>query len=183
MFGNLLKSFTRQVVIIKAHNIPKKFLTISEISTTLLLNYWTRIWKEITQDKKSRAGWTKNQGHWQRRQKRFCPDNFFVLTTFLSRIFFVQTIFLSGQFFCPDNFFVRTIFLSGQKGIYHQVEFCRWSLLEKSDLHHLGVQSMLNSKWRVKKWKGEKTKKVCPHEGTQLVNQKLIMLQFSRHFW
>ena len=63
MFGNLLKSFMRQVVIIKAHNIPKKLLTISEISTTLLLNYCTRIWKEITQDNKSRVGWTKNQGH------------------------------------------------------------------------------------------------------------------------
>ena len=63
MFGNLLKSFMRQAVIIKAHNIPKKLLTISEISTTLLLKYRTRIWKEITQDNESRAGWTKNQGH------------------------------------------------------------------------------------------------------------------------
>ena len=26
---------------------------------------------------------------------------------------------LSGQFLCADNYFVR------QKGIYHQVEFCR----------------------------------------------------------
>ena len=60
MFGNLLKSFMRQVLIIKAHNIPKKLLTISEISTTLLLNYRARIWKEITQDNKSRAGRTEN---------------------------------------------------------------------------------------------------------------------------
>ena len=86
----------------------------------------------------------------------FCPDNFFVRTIFLSGQlfcqdnFFVRTIFLSGQFFCldnflsgqffcpdnffvrtifcPDNFFVRTIFLTGQKGIYHQVEFCQYCL-------------------------------------------------------
>ena len=32
---------------------------------------------------------------------------------------------MSKQFLCPDNFFVRTIFLSGQKGIYHKVEFCQ----------------------------------------------------------
>ena len=36
-------------------------LNVSEIRTMLLLNYQTK----ITQDKKSRAGWTekKNQGH------------------------------------------------------------------------------------------------------------------------
>ena len=61
MFSNLVKSFLRQVVITRAQNI-------SEISTMLLLNYRTIIWTKITQDKKSRAGWTekkqnKKQGH------------------------------------------------------------------------------------------------------------------------
>ena len=34
-------TFKRQVVIIKAHIIPKKLYNISEISTMPLLNYWT----------------------------------------------------------------------------------------------------------------------------------------------
>ena len=29
----------------------------------------------------------------------------------------------------------------------------------------------------------EKTKKICHHEVTQLVNLKIIMLEFSRHLW
>ena len=52
MFGKLFKSFMRQVVNIKAHNIPKKLLNIFAISTMLELNYWTKIWTKITQDKK-----------------------------------------------------------------------------------------------------------------------------------
>ena len=39
MFGNLLKNFLRQVVIIRANNIPKKFLNFPEKSTMLFLNY------------------------------------------------------------------------------------------------------------------------------------------------
>ena len=81
----------------------------------LLLNYRTKIWTKITQDKKSRAGWTEKKSRALLTQtKRLCLDNFFV-----------RTIFLSGQFFCPDNFFVspiffpdniffQTFFLSGQ---------------------------------------------------------------------
>ena len=46
----------RKVVIIKAHHIPKKLYNISETCTMLLLNYQTK----VTQDNKSRAGWTEN---------------------------------------------------------------------------------------------------------------------------
>ena len=55
MFGILLKNCVRQVVI-----IPKKLKNISEISTMLQLNYWTKIWTKIIQDNKSKAEWTKN---------------------------------------------------------------------------------------------------------------------------
>ena len=98
----------------------------------------------------------------------FVPDNFFVPTIFLSGQFFcpdnflVRTIFLSGQFFCPDNFFVRTIFLSkhffcpvnffvwtfflsGQKGIYHQVEFCQNCSILHDGCHFL-TRLMIASK-------------------------------------
>ena len=99
-----------------------------------LLNYQTKIWTKITQDKNQEPDGQKNEGIANADNKNlsgqlFCLDNFFVQIIFLSRQFFcpdnffVQTTFLSGQFFCQDNFFVRTIFLSGQKGIYHQVEF------------------------------------------------------------
>ena len=71
----------------------------------LLLNYWTKIWTKITQAKKSRARWTE-----KRQQNKGIAN--------------ADKQNWSGQFFCPDNFFVLTIFLFGQKGIYHQVEFC-----------------------------------------------------------
>ena len=75
----------------------------------LLLNYGTKKWTKNTQDNKSMAGWTENNKDKKSRAlltltKKMCPDNFFV-----------------------DNFFVLTIFLSGQKGIYHQGEFCQMS--------------------------------------------------------
>ena len=77
-----------------------------------LLNYWTKIWTKITQDKNQEPdGQKKNQGHCLRRQKEF------VWTIFLSGQFFlVRTILSPDNFFCPDvffcldNFFVRTIF-------------------------------------------------------------------------
>ena len=55
--------------------------------------------KKITQDNKSRTGWTENN-----------EDNK------IKDIDNADKKKLSGQFFCSDNF------LSGQKGIYHQVE-------------------------------------------------------------
>ena len=127
----------------------------------LLLNYRLKIWTKITQDIKSRAGWTEKKRktmsiatadkknlsgqffvHTNFLSKIVvCPDNFlfkifFCLDNFLSEMFFfVRNFFLSRPFFGPDNFFVWTIFLirqffcpdnffSGQKGIYHKVEFC-----------------------------------------------------------
>ena len=68
MFGNLLQSFMRQVVIIIAHNIPKKFKNISEISTMPLLNYRTKIWTKIIQTTNQGPDGqkiikTKNRGH------------------------------------------------------------------------------------------------------------------------
>ena len=44
----------------------------------LLLNYQTKIWTKITQDKKSRAGWTE-----KKKKKGIAnADNFFVRTIF-----------------------------------------------------------------------------------------------------
>ena len=86
MFGNLVKSFMRQVVIIRANIIPKKLYNISEISTMLLLNYQTKVWTKFTQDNKSRDGWTDNN-----RDKK--P---WALTTRIERKK-LWTFFLSGQ--------------------------------------------------------------------------------------
>ena len=47
MFGNLLKSFMIQVVIIKAHNIYKKLKNVSEKISISFLNYLTQIWTKI----------------------------------------------------------------------------------------------------------------------------------------
>ena len=140
----------------------------------LLLNYRTKIWTKIMQDKTSRAGWTEKKSRALLTQTKknwsgqfFCQDNFLVRTIFLSGqffcpdiffvwpIFFFQTTFLSGQFFCPDNFyvwtnfFVRTIFLSGQKGIYHQVEF---SLVSKHMYTWQKRQGWWSVVWDGKNW-------------------------------
>ena len=65
----------------------------------LLLNYWAKIWK--LNYNQSRAGWTENNKDKKLR----------ALTKRTKKI--VRTIF-----------FVCIIILSGQKDIYHQVEFC-----------------------------------------------------------
>ena len=101
MFGNMVKSFMRQVVITGAHNIYNEILKKFWNNYLAWLAYRTKIWTKITQDKKSRAGWTEKK----------------------KRALLTQTKKNSGKKFCADNFFVWTIFLSGQKGIYHQVEF------------------------------------------------------------
>ena len=54
----------------------------------LLLNYRAKIWKEITQDNKSKAGWTENN----KDKKIKGIDN-------ADKKKLVRTIFLSGQFF------------------------------------------------------------------------------------
>ena len=116
----------RQVVITRAHNIPKK----------LKKYFWNKYHAFVGPSEKNGQKLLKTKNQEPDGQKKtkgiayadkqnlsgqfFCPDIFFCPDNF-----FVRTIFLSVQFFCPDNFFVRTFFLSGQKGIYHQVEFCR----------------------------------------------------------
>ena len=97
MFGKLLKSFMRQVLNIKAHNIPRKLLNISEISTMLLLNYRTKIWKKLLK--------TTIEG----------PDGQTIKKTKKLRALtmrtekkFVRTIFLSGHFFCLDKRAITT---------------------------------------------------------------------------
>ena len=68
----------------------------------------------------------------------FCQANFFGWTIFLSGHFFVGTICLSQKNFC------REFFLSGQKGIYHQVEFCRQLLAMGTDRTMIFPTSRLN---------------------------------------
>ena len=79
----------------------------------LLLNYRTKIWK--LNYNQSRAGWTENK---ERQQ--------------------TEGIDSADKKICPDNFFVQTIILSGQKGIYHQVEFC-----PSVQGFHTGLSSLL----------------------------------------
>ena len=117
-----------------------------------LLNYRIKIWK------KNLSGQFFCQNNFFSGQF-LCPDNFFVGT-----IFFSRTIFLSRQFFCSDYFLVRTIFLSeiffcpdfflsGQKGIYHQVEFCRilytirWEFCHKLSFVRVRVMAEFLLKW------------------------------------
>ena len=67
-----------------------------------LLNYRTKIWTKITQDKNQEADGQKQTKGIANADKKNCLDNFLPGPFFLSR-----------QFFCPDKFFVGTIFLSG----------------------------------------------------------------------
>ena len=88
----------------------------------LLVNYRTKIWTKKL--KTTNQGLdeqkiikTKNWGHWQTRQKKVCPD-----------------IFLSQQ-----------VFLSGQKSIYHQVEFHPLSPTIKPHLPYLLLTFLCHS--------------------------------------
>ena len=77
MFGNLLKSFMTQVVIIKAHNIPKKLYFGNEYHALVELS--DKNMNKNYSDNRSRDGWTENNKDKKPR----------ALTT--------RTIFLSGQ--------------------------------------------------------------------------------------